>query len=306
MKIQIIIPVFNPDKKFKKLIESLSKQTLKQFSVLLIDSGSDTRYEDWLIGKDNIIIKKIAQWEFNHGGTRQLGVNLFPNNDIYVFFTQDAILFNEDSLNNIIKVFLNNKVGCAFGRQIPHENANFFAKVARMINYKDISYVRDFNDRYKYGMKTVFISNSFAAYRREALIEIGGFPSNTILGEDMWVAANMVMQGWKIAYVAEAKVRHSHNYTIWQEFGRYFDIGVFHSRERWIREKFGNAEGAGMEYVYSEIRNLFHQPLCNRIGLLVEMILRDTAKFIGYRLGIKERYIPMMFKKMISMTKTYW
>ena len=84
-------------------------------------------------------------------------------------------------------------------------------------------------------MKTAFNSNSFAAYRRKALKDVGGFPINTILSEDMYVTAKMLLKNWSVAYCADAKVYHSHNYTIWQEFKRYFDIGVFHAKEAWIR-----------------------------------------------------------------------
>lgn len=39
----------------------------------------------------------------------------------------------------------------------------------------------------------------------------------------------MVLAGWYNAYCAEAKVYHSHNYTILQEVRRYFDTGAFHA-----------------------------------------------------------------------------
>lgn len=103
-------------------------------------------------------------------------------------------------------------------------------------------------------MKTAFISNSFAAYRKQAIQEVGGFPTHTILCEDMFVAARMLLNGWKVAYVSDACVYYSHNYTILQEFKRYFDIGVFHAREKWIRDSFGQAEGSGIAFVKMEIK----------------------------------------------------
>ncbi|MDG0208789.1 site-specific integrase, partial [Salmonella enterica subsp. enterica] len=42
-------------------------------------------------------------------------------------------------------------------------------------------------------------------------------PEHTILAEDMFMAARMIQAGYKIAYCAEASVRHSHNYTPKQE-----------------------------------------------------------------------------------------
>src|SRR5699024_8480726 len=107
------------------------------------------------------------------------------------------------------------------------------------------SYIADLSKRNTMGLKTVFNSNSFSAYRVSTFMEIGGFPDDTILSEDMYFAARAVLSGYKIAYVAEAEVRHSHNYSSLEEFRRYFDIGVFHCDEPWIRKAFGGAGGEG-------------------------------------------------------------
>lgn len=301
MNIQIIIPVYKPDNKLLELLRQIKRQTIKDISLLIIDSGSNDEYKDE-IKNMNCLVKKIDPRTFNHGGTRQMGADMFPNKDVYIYLTQDAILADEYAINNIIEVFNNDNVGCAYGRQLPHKGASIFATHARLFNYKNKSYIYSIKDKEKYGMKTVFNSNSFAAYRGEALKDVGGFPTNTILSEDMYVTAKMLLRNWSVAYCAEAKVYHSHNYTIWQEFKRYFDIGVFHAREAWIREIFGKAEGEGKKFVVSEVKMLMkNNPL-----LLIEMFFRDGMKFLGYRLGIKEKYIPKNIKKKISMNSIYW
>ena len=306
MNVQIIIPIFNPDDKFRRLLISLQKQSLKGISILIIDSGSDEIYRKWLWDDNRIIIKKIEQKSFNHGGTRQMGINMFPDKDIYIFLTQDAILADNKSIESIILAFNSENVGCAYGRQLPHEEASWFAGMARKINYPDKSYVRSYADRNKYGMKTAFISNSFAAYRREAMENIGGFPSNTVLSEDMWVAAKMLMHGWKIAYVSKAQVYHSHNYTVIQEFRRYFDIGVFHSRERWIKKKFGGAGGAGIDFIKKEITEIQKYCLKTQIRLFSEMMIRDSLKLVGYKIGELEFFLPILLKKKLSMCRYFW
>lgn len=301
MDVQIIIPIYKPDDKLIKLLEMIKQQTLKNLPVLLIDSGSNKKYMNEITDMNCTVID-INSKDFNHGGTRQMGADMFPDKDIYVYLTQDAILADNTSIENIVNVFENKSIGCAYGRQLPHKNADAFATHARLFNYKNTSYIRSIKDKEKYGMKTVFLSNSFAAYRRTTLKAIGGFPTNTILSEDMYVAAKMALANWSIAYCANAKVYHSHNYTIWQEFKRYFDIGVFHSREAWIRNTFGAAEGEGKRFVQDEIKFLLRKnPL-----LLFEMVFRDGMKFLGYRLGIKEKNIPIAIKRKISMTSKYW
>lgn len=300
-KIQVIIPIYKPDHKLIELLKKIKEQSIEDIPLLIIDSGSNDEYKSE-IKNMNCLVKKIDVKTFNHGGTRQMGADMFPDKDIYIFLTQDAILANEKSIENIVKVFDNFNIGCAYGRQLPHKDANLFSSYARLFNYKDKSYIYSINDKEKYGIKTAFCSNSFAAYRRKALNEIGGFPINTILSEDMYVAAKMLLNKWSVAYCSDAIVYHSHDYTIWQEFKRYFDIGVFHSRESWIRDTFGGAEGEGKKYIISEFKYLIER----NIMLIFPMIIRDIMKFFGFRLGMKERFINKHIKRKISMIKNFW
>lgn len=300
-KIQVIIPIYKPDHKLIELLKKIKEQSIEDIPVLIIDSGSNDEYKSE-IKNMNCLVKKIDVKTFNHGGTRQMGANMFPDKDIYIFLTQDAILANEKSIENIVKVFNNSNIGCAYGRQLPHKNASLFSIYARLFNYKDKSYIYSIDDKKKYGIKTAFNSNSFAAYRKKALDEVGGFPIDTILSEDMYVTAKMLLNKWLVAYCSDAMVYHSHNYTIWQEFKRYFDIGVFHSRESWIRDIFGEAEGEGKKYIVSEFKYLIKE----NIMLIFPMIIRDVMKLFGYHLGMKERFISKHIKRKISMTKNFW
>ena len=49
---------------------------------------------------------------------------------------------------------------------------------------------------------------------------------HTIFNEDMIYAAGLVKAGYGVAYEAEARVIHSHNYTGRQQLRRNFDLGV--------------------------------------------------------------------------------
>lgn len=306
MDVQIIIPVCNPDEKFQHLLMALREQALADCSLLIIDSGTEKNYTELLQAWPKAKIKKIPSAEFNHGGTRQLGVNMSPGKDVYVFLTQDAVPADRYSLVRLVAAFADSRVGCAYGRQLPYEGAGLFARAAREINYSCESHVRTLADRERYGIKTAFLSNSFAAYRREALEAVGGFPVHTILCEDMYVAARMLQQGYQKAYVAEACVYHSHDYTIWQEFKRYFDFGVFHAREKWLRQTFGGAGGSGLDFVKRELALIGQEPISRQMPLLCGMVMRDGMKLLGYKLGMAERYLPLGIKRMLSMTRRYW
>lgn len=118
----------------------IKKQSLRDLPVLLIDSGKGVPYIDE-VADMNVRVQTIDSKTFNHGGTRQWGMELCARADVYVFLTQDAILFDEYAIENLIAVFADEGIGCAYGRQIPHENSGVFGKIARSFNYARKGYI---------------------------------------------------------------------------------------------------------------------------------------------------------------------
>jgi len=297
--VKIVIPTYNGGELWEEVAANLVKQKEYVDEILVIDSSSTDNTVT--IAKHNgFNVSIISSSEFNHGGTRNLGVKS-SSSDIIIFLTQDAIP-EEGSIKSIIDAFDNDEIALAYGRQIPHDNANPLAIHARKFNYKETSYLASLDTVKKLGLKTVFISNSFAAYRTTLFSELGGFPDNTILCEDMFLAAKAILAKHKIFYKADAVVRHSHNYSAVEEFKRYFDIGVFHTDQSWIRSSFGGAGGEGKYFILSEIKFLARNaPLWIPVACL-----NNLAKIIGYKLGQSYQRIPLNFRKKISMHKRYW
>ena len=219
-----------------------------------------------------------------------------------VYCTQDAFFSDANCVSRILELFVDQSVGAVYGRQLPRDTANLFEIHERNFSYPSISHIYCYDDRKQYGMKTCFLSNAFTAYRVEALQQIGGFPSNTIVSEDMYVGAKMLKAGWKLGYCAEASVIHSHSYNLRELFGRYFDIGVFNTREAWIREEFGAAENEGLKYLKSELSFLRDKkPL-----LIPSALIRTFVKYAGFKFGVMERFLPLSFKRRVSRQKQFW
>ncbi len=302
LHISLIIPTYNASKHIRELLDLLNKQTIERKEIIVIDSSS-------IDGTVNIAksfgarVISIPRGEFDHGGTRTLAGKLAKGR-ILVYLTQDALPCDSYAIENIVRPFYEDaKIGAVFGRQVPYEDTNLFGKHLRYFNYPEISYIREYKDKVDYGIKTVFLSNSFAAYRRTVLEQIGWFKSGLILGEDTYAGAKILKLGYKVAYTSEARVYHSHSYTVWQEFKRYFDIGVFHRCENWILREFGKPEGEGFRYVLSEIRFLLNR---KTYFLLPECILRVLMKWIGYNLGYNYDKIPACLVKRLTMNVLWW
>lgn len=300
-KIGLIVPTLNAGSLWPAWLAALKQQTRQPDSLLLIDSSSSDDTVA-LARRQGFEVHVIAKAEFNHGGTRQWGVERLADKDVIVFLTQDALLANPRAIEHLLAAFADPQVATAYGRQLPHAHAGPIAAHARLFNYPDESQLRSLRDRDRFGVKTVFTSNSFAAYRLEALRQVGGFPVDTIMNEDTFVVGKLLLAGWKIAYCADAQVCHSHDYSFGEEFRRYFDIGVFHAQTPWLQQTFGGASGEGVRYVKSELLYL----LKFAPALLPSAVIRTGLKWLGYKLGTWHDRLPLAISRTLSLHKAYW
>jgi rhamnosyltransferase len=301
LRVALIIPTFNAAPHWEALYEGIRIQNLAPHAVIVVDSSS-TDGAPRLARDAGFTVLEIAKQEFNHGATRQFAAEYASNADILMYLTQDAIPRDRNSFDRLVSTFADPKIGAAFGRQLPRHESNPIEAHARLFNYPDKSAIRSLESRHALGFKSVFFSNSFGAYRREALMSVGGFPADVIFGEDTLVVARLHKAGWMTAYAADALVEHSHSYSIGEEFRRYFDIGVLHARESWLLEQFGSASGEGIRYVLSELQFLLEQdPL-----RIPSALIRTVSKYLGYRMGRIESRVPASVKAHLSMNKSYW
>jgi rhamnosyltransferase len=298
--VAIVVPTLNAAKDWPHLVSGLPS-SIPSEQVLVLDSSSADGTADLAL-RHGFRLVSVPRSEFNHGGTRQLAVDLLPNADILVFLTQDVILAEADAIARLLESFVDPKIGATFGRQLPRLGALPIEAHARLFNYPAVSSVRTLESRAEMGFKAIFISNSFSAYRRTALMAVGGFPDDVIFGEDTTAAAKLLLAGWKVGYVAEARAYHSHSYTCSQEFKRYFDIGVLHAREGWLLREFGGASSEGGRFVRSELRYLWY----GHAKYIPSALVRTFLKFAGYKLGRNESKLSSRLKRKLSMHAGFW
>ena len=297
----LIIPTYNASRHWQPLYDGIRNQSVSPHQIVVIDSSSTDRTEVDARSAGFTVVRIDAR-DFNHGGTRQLAAEYAPGADILIYLTQDAVPGDRDAFKHLLDAFEDPQIGAAYGRQLPRSGAKSIESHARLFNYPEDSSVRSWESRHALGFKSIFFSNSFGAYRREALMSVGGFSSDVIFGEDTLVVARLHQAGWKTAYVAEARVQHSHSYSIAEEFKRYFDIGVFHARERWLMEQFGNASGEGRRFVVSELQYL----LKNDIFRIPSALFRTITKYLGYRIGRLESRLAPRIKYHLGLNRQYW
>lgn len=275
--IGVFIPTFQGEKVLSDCLLPLTISPLKP-KILVIDSSSTDQSAAIAkhFGVEVIVSPKNA---FNHGLTREKGRKLLQT-DIVVMMTQDAYLKDPNMLERLIAPLIRGEASISYARQLPHKNADHFASFSRSFNYPAESHIRSITDSSFYGVYTFFCSNSCAAYKNSALDEVGGFPEISF-GEDSIVVARLLQKGHKIAYVAEAEVYHSHNYSLKEEFARHFEMGKERQKfsDLFICEHSTNQRGK--QYARTLISHLLkNEPIKVPYG-----IFHLLAKWIGYHMG---------------------
>lgn len=309
--IDLIIPVYKPDNKFKQLMERLLEQTILPNHIFILHTLEEANSDSYQKLLDEFIIKSseecriiiidILKAEFDHGGTRNYGASL-SNADIIMFMTQDAVPCDKELIRNMMEAFDDEAIGATYGRQIAVPKANILERYTRTFNYPPNSYVKSKKDLDKYGIKTYFCSNVCAAYRKDVYDELGGFVTKTIFNEDMIMAYYMIEHNYSIYYQALAKVYHSHEYTNIEQLKRNFDLAVSQQQYSHI---FTNvkSEKEGIKYLKSTIKYLMNR---NKHIYIPEFLVQTCFKYMGYLLGKYYTLLPKDIIKKISMNPSYW
>ncbi|MDE7201365.1 MAG: glycosyltransferase [Lachnospiraceae bacterium] len=305
--VDVILLTYKPGEQVLELIRALEEQTYPIRKIIIMNTEERYFYKlfygtGFLEKYKNIEIHHLSEKEFDHGRTRAKAVQ-YSKSDIFVCMTQDAIPVDDRLVQYLVEALERQEnIAAAYARQLPLPDCREIEKYTRSFNYPDQSLVKSAADVERLGIKTFFCSNVCAAYNREIYETIGGFVKRAIFNEDMVYAGHAVTAGYSIAYAADAKVRHSHNYTCMQQFHRNFDLGVSQAEHPEVFEAV-SSKNEGVKLVRSTIKHLEKTKNWLQIPYL---ILSSGCKLIGYQLGKHYQSLPKGIVKWCSASKTYW
>jgi rhamnosyltransferase len=255
----------------------------------------------------NLEVHHVTKEEFDHGGTRNQGA-MYSKADIMVFMTDDAVPADNRLIRTLVNGFENKgkkgeTVAMTYARQLPKSDCAFAEQYTRSFNYPKKSRIKTQDDLKELGIKTFFASNVCCAYDRKVFLKEGGFVKRTIFNEDMIYAGNILRdRGKAIAYMAEAKVIHSHNYGCITQFKRNFDLAVSQADHP---EVFGgiHSESEGIRLVKKTCRWLIRQKKLEKIP---GVIVKSGFKYMGYLMGKQYKVLPGWLVLRCTMNQNYW
>ena len=307
MKIDVIIPVYRPGERFLELVRRLSKQTL-QVNRFIIMNTEKGLWDEWIrtipekILPSNLAVYHVTKEEFDHGGTRDFGI-MSSDADICICMTHDALPADKYLIETLTNELLKDgSIGAAYARQLSEKDCSIIERYTRSFNYPEESRVKTIKDLPDLGIKTYFCSNVCAAYKRDLYVSLGGFVKKTIFNEDMIFAAKLIKNGYGVAYAADAKVIHSHNYTGWQQFTRNFDLAVSQKDNPDVFEGI-RSEGEGIRLVKKTAGYLAAH---GKSYLIPQLIYMSGCKYLGYLAGKQYKKLPRRVILAVTMNKNYW
>ena len=300
--VDVIIPVYKPGDDFFELLEKLSHQSHKVNKIILMNTG-DAPWKEEADSKFPLCeVHLLKKEDFDHGGTRHQGT-LYSKADYLLFMTQDAMPANDKLVDYLVNAFSwDEKVKAAYARQLPNAACREIEKYTRSFNYPAESRVKSKDDLAQLGIKTFFCSNVCAMYERETYEKQGGFIRRTIFNEDMIYAGGLIQSDYKIAYVAEAEVIHSHNYNAKEQFHRNFDLAVSQTDNPQIFAGI-RSEKEGVRLVINSAKHLLK---VRKPWLLVPLVTTSAGKILGYKFGQNYRRLSRGFILKCTMNPSYW
>ena len=315
LKASVIVPVKNPGAKFRMVMDALlGQQTLWDFEVLILDSGSNDGTLEYIesISDSRVRVHRIDPTSFGHGRTRNLGVAM-TSGQYAVFITHDATPIDEKWLANMVATADSDpQIAGVFGRHIAYPDADPFTARELELHFAgfDAWAIASLDDpiRYKndeaYRQVLHFFSDNNALVRRSVWGRIP-YPDVEFAEDQIW-AQNIIEAGYKKAYARDAVVMHSHNYGLFERLQRSFDeAGAFRrlfgymlcQNLRSFACSWFALTRRDMAYVYAE--GLYR----SHTRAVLRAPLDNFMRLLGHYLGTHESRLPEWLRQRLSRDK---
>jgi rhamnosyltransferase len=234
--ISIIIPFKDQLAQLKRCIKGILNQKIElTFEIVILDSSSSSGQRDIEKLSDKINYFRISPDSFNHGFTRNEGVN-FAKGKVLVFTVQDSMAADSFWLSNLVQPLIDNKLDGICGKQIsnPNEDTNplwwyrpIDKPTIKIIDIKSI----EFNNL-KSQEKSEYIGwdNVNSAYLKASLLKV---PFRKMMfGEDAQWAVDSINTDFKLAYTSFSVVYHDHPFDF--KFAVKRTLAEYYTRKKTI------------------------------------------------------------------------
>lgn len=204
MEFSIIIPLYNRPNEIDELLESLTKQTSKNFDVIVVEDGSEITSEKIIEKyKDKLDIKYFTKPNSGPGTTRNFGAEK-STKDYFIFFDSDCII--PENYMQIVTETLENQYTDCFGG--PDAALPTFTPIQKAISYAMTSILSTGGIRGGSEKAGKFHPRSFnMGFSRKVFETTKGF-STMRFGEDIDMTLRILENNFTSQLIKKAFVYH--------------------------------------------------------------------------------------------------
>lgn len=212
-EVSVVIPVKNEVFKIRDGIDGILSQSVPVKEIIVVDSGSTDGTLEILQSYNKVQVIQISPDQFNHGETRNLGVQ-HATGEFVILTVGDAKAYDKDWIKNLLDGFIDDSVAAVCGQQV----------VANETDKNPVEWFRPISlpqkSRYQF-TKEEFTSlpphkkkmicgwdDVTAMYRLSVLKDIP-FQKTSYCEDAIW-AKEALLSGYAIVYNPAARVYHYH------------------------------------------------------------------------------------------------
>lgn len=218
----IIVPTFNRPDEVDELMTSLTKQTNKDFELILADGTPDEKLVPIIEGyKSKLDVQHLHRPYLGISDSRNLGCQ-HAKGQYFIFLDSDCVL-PETYLDNILKGLTENRFD-AFGG--PDAADKSFTPLQKAISYSMTSILTTGGIRGKKKHVGQFHPRGFnMGISREVFEKTNGY-SSLKCAEDIEFSIRIINMGFKTGLIPEAFVYHKRRTTFKAFFRQVFRFGA--------------------------------------------------------------------------------
>ncbi len=202
-RFSIIVPVYNRIDEVDDLLDSLSRQSCKDFEVIIVEDGSSAPC-------DKVVEKYSEQTDIKYFFKENEGRSIARNHglerasgDYFIFFDSDCVI-PKDYFKILSESLEKNPLDCFGGPDAAHSS---FSTTQKAINYSMTSFLTTGGIRGGKVQLEKFVPRTFnMGYSHKVWETVGGF--REMFSEDIDMSTRIRQAGFSIGLIREAFVYH--------------------------------------------------------------------------------------------------
>jgi cellulose synthase/poly-beta-1,6-N-acetylglucosamine synthase-like glycosyltransferase/peptidoglycan/xylan/chitin deacetylase (PgdA/CDA1 family) len=196
--VSIVVPAYNEKEGIEAALRSFAASD-HPVEIVVVDDGSTDGTADLVAALDLPVVTLIRQ--ANAGKPAALNAGIRGARHHLLVLVDGDTRFERDTVRNLVQPFADARVGGVSG------NAKVGNRRRLLGRWQHIEYVMGFNlDRRLYDVFQCMptVPGAVGAFRRAALVDVGGVSEDT-LAEDTDLTAAVVRAGWRVVYEESAR-----------------------------------------------------------------------------------------------------